>query len=98
MDGQSIARQRLSKHVITEATIEARMFATRCWVMKQQWGRYCQRRDRCYAMIGIHVLTVEAEFSVWSARRLYKQSVACSVGVQFSTSHNEAVQLQVVLS
>jgi hypothetical protein len=35
VDGQSIATQRLSKHVITHATIEVRVFAARCWVTKQ---------------------------------------------------------------
>jgi hypothetical protein len=35
VDGQSIVRQRLSKHVITQATIEVWVFAARCWVLKQ---------------------------------------------------------------
>jgi hypothetical protein len=35
-------------------------------------ARCCHRRDRCYAMIVTHVSTTEAEFSVWSVRRLYK--------------------------
>jgi hypothetical protein len=31
VDGQSIAKQRLSKHVKTQATIEVRVFIARCW-------------------------------------------------------------------
>jgi hypothetical protein len=36
--GQSIARQRFSKHVITQATIEVRVFAARCWVTNATMG------------------------------------------------------------
>jgi hypothetical protein len=36
VDGQSIARQRLSKHVITHATIEVRVFIARCWEQAAQ--------------------------------------------------------------
>jgi hypothetical protein len=62
VDGQSITRQRLGKHVITQATIEIRMFIARCWATRsaamnsparnQVASILCgQRRGRCYAMI-----------------------------------------------
>jgi hypothetical protein len=62
VDGQSIARQRLSKHVKTHATIEVRVFIPRCWATSSAKMNSparshvtcftCgQRRDRCYAII-----------------------------------------------
>jgi hypothetical protein len=53
---------------------------------KQQWVHCCQRHDRCYAIIGTHVSTIEAELHVWSARRLCKLSLGrFSSQFQFSS-------------
>jgi hypothetical protein len=98
VDGQSIARQRLSKHVITQAIVEERVFACRCWVTKHQ--RIRQLAKRGVATVAMQLCdkhaTIETEmFSVWSVRRLYNEfqmkpdsvRVFSSVGVlcQFQT-------------
>jgi predicted deacetylase len=62
MNDQSIARQRLSKHVKTHATIEIRVFIARCWARSSATMTslasthvtyiLCgQRRDCYYALI-----------------------------------------------
>jgi hypothetical protein len=45
-------------------------------------------------MIGAHVSTIEAEFSVWWALRLYNEFQMKPVPVQFSTSQDEASSLR----
>jgi hypothetical protein len=69
----------------THTTIEIWVFVARCWVTAR--STINQRHDRCYAMIGAHVSTIEAEFSVCGRRGGYITSSKWSQWqFQFSTS------------
>jgi hypothetical protein len=82
VDGQSIAKQRLSKHGITQRTMEVRVFIARCWAtssapMNSPARNHvtcflcCQRRDRCYTVISAQVSTMEVKFSLCGRRGGY---------------------------
>jgi hypothetical protein len=105
VDDQSIARQRLSKHVITQATVEEWVFACRCWVTKHQWIRRLAKRSVVTAAVqwcDKHA-TIEAEmFSLWLVRRFitnseWREFLVFSTSVQFSRS-SRPVQFEVVLN
>jgi hypothetical protein len=55
MDGQSTARQRLSKHSKTYVTTEVRVFIARCWATSSAATVAMQR-------FGKHVATIERSF------------------------------------
>jgi hypothetical protein len=67
---------------VTQATMEVQVFIARCWAtssapMNSPARNHitcflcCQRRDHCYAVIGAHISTIEAEFSVCGQHKGY---------------------------
>jgi hypothetical protein len=73
-----------------QAALKERVFAARCKTTGS--SKINQRRDRCYAIIGTHVSTIEGEFSVCDRRGGYVTSQYESSSWQFTSVQFSSVQ------